>query len=62
MLYQAKKLPLRLSDEAVNLSENLFFGKLWVLRKEAEWRFLRPKAYKGTSMGEKTSNKRNNVY
>ena len=38
--------------------KTLFFGKVWLLRKKAEWRFLRPKAYKGTSMGEKTSNKR----
>ena len=38
--------------------EKLVFRKLNRLsRKEAEWRFLRPKAYKGTSMGEKTSNK-----
>ncbi len=44
------------------MSKNLFFGKLWLLRKEAEWRFVRPKAYKGTSMGEKTSNKRKYIY
>jgi len=36
-----------------------FFEKVWLLRKEAEWCFLRPKAYKSTPMGEKTSNKRN---
>ena len=35
----------------------VFFGKIWLLRKEAEWRFLRPKAYKSTPMGDKTSNK-----
>ena len=31
-------------------------------RKEAEWCFLRPKTYKGTAMGEKTSNKQNIIF
>ena len=43
--------------------EKLVFRKLNRLsRKEAEWRFLRPKAYKSTSMGEKTSNKQNIIF
>ena len=40
------------------LSKNLFFGKVGLLRKEAEWRFLRLKVYTDTSKSEKASNKR----